>query len=216
MSAWALAGFIVADLAEAATDLGDSDTAQRAVIKARNIARRTGALSHQALESFAAAWALLACDRHDDAARAASRAVDGLRRAGHVLLAARAHVAYATAARHRDRSGAVDALRNAATAFDDCGAARRAAQARMLLTQLDTPGRRVAVAVTGPDSLTAREREVAELAVCGCTARQIADRLYIGIRTVETHLANIYPKLGVSSKRELIYRAPQLGLTPTP
>ncbi|MCI0345874.1 MAG: helix-turn-helix transcriptional regulator [Chloroflexi bacterium] len=55
----------------------------------------------------------------------------------------------------------------------------------------------------GPASLTDRERDVALLAAQGRTAKEIAAELFIGERTVETHLANAYAKLGVGSKREL-------------
>jgi DNA-binding CsgD family transcriptional regulator len=59
----------------------------------------------------------------------------------------------------------------------------------------------------GPTSaLTRREREVLELAVTGLPARDIAARLYVGERTVETHLANIYRKLKVRTRVELIAR----------
>lgn len=54
------------------------------------------------------------------------------------------------------------------------------------------------------ESLTKRERQVARLAAQGYTAREIGNQLHIGKRTVETHLANAYDKLGVRSKRELI------------
>ena len=53
---------------------------------------------------------------------------------------------------------------------------------------------------------------MARLAAEGCSAREIADRLFIGERTVETHLTNAYMKLGVSSKLDLVRRAPELGL----
>jgi DNA-binding CsgD family transcriptional regulator len=56
-------------------------------------------------------------------------------------------------------------------------------------------------------SLTDRERQVLEMAIHGLTAKQIGERLYIGRRTVETHLARAYGKLGASTKRELIARA---------
>jgi DNA-binding CsgD family transcriptional regulator len=57
-----------------------------------------------------------------------------------------------------------------------------------------------------------RERQVARLAAQGHTLRQIGTRLYIGERTVETHLARSYAKLGVKSKSELVERATELGL----
>jgi DNA-binding NarL/FixJ family response regulator len=52
--------------------------------------------------------------------------------------------------------------------------------------------------------LTRREREVVTLAVQGFTAREIGSQLYIGERTVETHLANAYAKLNVRSKLDLV------------
>ena len=63
----------------------------------------------------------------------------------------------------------------------------------------------------GPDALTRREREVVELAVQGLGAREIADRLVIGERTAETHIANVYAKLGVGSRVELVRRAAEFG-----
>ncbi|HEX5347408.1 MAG TPA: helix-turn-helix transcriptional regulator, partial [Pseudonocardiaceae bacterium] len=71
-------------------------------------------------------------------------------------------------------------------------------------------------AAPGPGSLTRRERQVAELAAGGYTASQIAARLYIGVRTVETHLARGYRKLGVSCKQQLVRRAAEFGFTPGP
>ena len=62
------------------------------------------------------------------------------------------------------------------------------------------------------ERLTRREREVVALAAHGRTASEIADLLHIGERTVETHLANAYPKLGVRSKLELVKEAARLGV----
>jgi DNA-binding NarL/FixJ family response regulator len=60
--------------------------------------------------------------------------------------------------------------------------------------------------------LSWRERVVALFAARGETASQIAAHLVISERTVETHLASIYAKLGVASKVELITHATALGL----
>ena len=51
--------------------------------------------------------------------------------------------------------------------------------------------------------LTTREREVAGLAARGLTKREIADQLYLSIRTVGNHLNHIYGKLGLSRREEL-------------
>jgi DNA-binding CsgD family transcriptional regulator len=53
---------------------------------------------------------------------------------------------------------------------------------------------------------------VARLAAEGCSAKEMAERLFIGERTVETHLANVYAKLGVASKVDLVRMAAQLEL----
>ena len=50
--------------------------------------------------------------------------------------------------------------------------------------------------------LTRREREVATLAARGMSDRDIAATLFISVRTVESHLATCYRKLGVSSRAE--------------
>jgi DNA-binding CsgD family transcriptional regulator len=81
-----------------------------------------------------------------------------------------------------------------------------------LLAGLGSRGRRKMADLIGPGSLSAREREVARLASEGCSAREIAERLFIGERTVETHLANAYAKLGVTSKLDLVRRASELGI----
>jgi DNA-binding NarL/FixJ family response regulator len=69
-----------------------------------------------------------------------------------------------------------------------------------------------AATAPGLGALTTREREVARLAVQGRTAPAIARELFIGERTVESHLARTYAKLGVDSKLDLIRRAVELGL----
>jgi DNA-binding CsgD family transcriptional regulator len=57
--------------------------------------------------------------------------------------------------------------------------------------------------VAGTTPLTSREREIALMAVAGMPNREIADRLTVGVRTVEGHLLRIYAKLGVTNRRQL-------------
>jgi len=60
--------------------------------------------------------------------------------------------------------------------------------------------------------LTEREREVLSVAAEGLTAREIATRLGVRERTVTTHLARIYGKLGVGSRLAAIRMAARAGL----
>ncbi|HET8625988.1 MAG TPA: alpha/beta fold hydrolase [Thermomicrobiales bacterium] len=64
----------------------------------------------------------------------------------------------------------------------------------------------------GPEALTKREREVVRLTAQGYTAPEIARLLVVSERTVETHLAHAYAKLGVASRLALLREAERLGL----
>jgi DNA-binding NarL/FixJ family response regulator/type II secretory pathway predicted ATPase ExeA len=87
------------------------------------------------------------------------------------------------------------------------GSARTSrARARSLALRCDgarTPALRNLDADGATSRLTNREREVAELAALGSTNREIATRLYVSIRTVNTHLYRAYAKLGVNDRTEL-------------
>ncbi len=63
-----------------------------------------------------------------------------------------------------------------------------------------------------PEDLSRREREVLTLLVQRWTAPEIADRLSLSTRTIESHVASIYNKLGVSSRRDAITAAVGHGL----
>jgi len=56
---------------------------------------------------------------------------------------------------------------------------------------------------TADEPLSDRQREVAVLAAAGMTSREIAERLFLSVRTVDNHLYRIYAKLGVESREEL-------------
>jgi DNA-binding NarL/FixJ family response regulator len=62
------------------------------------------------------------------------------------------------------------------------------------------------------EPLTSREIEVLHLLAGAASNRQMADELSISTRTVETHLANIYGKLGVRSRTEAMLWAIREGL----
>src|SRR5437762_11541653 len=96
---------------------------------------------------------------------------------------------------HRPWLGDVDAIANEIEVF--------------LTGRKSRPRRRTSV---GVDALSRREREVALLASRGATALEIATRLYVSKRPVESQPVSIHAKLGVASKTELIRRASQLGI----
>lgn len=64
----------------------------------------------------------------------------------------------------------------------------------------------------GFDRLTEREREVLALLAEGFTNQQIAERLVLSVRTVETHRAHLHEKLGVSGRAALVATAKAAGL----
>src|SRR6185436_17409045 len=63
-----------------------------------------------------------------------------------------------------------------------------------------------------PYHLTPREQEVLRLLVQGQSDREIADTLYISLRTAQTHVANLLAKLEVNNRAEAAARAVRQGL----
>jgi DNA-binding CsgD family transcriptional regulator len=76
---------------------------------------------------------------------------------------------------------------------------------RPLETRIERELPRVAAARAG-DELTVTEQRVAELIAAGTTNRDAAAALFVSVRTVETHVAAIYRKLGVRTRAELARR----------
>jgi DNA-binding CsgD family transcriptional regulator len=112
---------------------------------------------------------------------------------------------------------AAEALQRAAADFDACGAPRRRDRAERELRKLGhSIHRRTAPGKAeggGIDSLTGRELEVVRLVADRRTNPEIAAELFLSIKTVETHLRNIFRKLGVSSRVE-VARAVERAGTP--
>jgi DNA-binding NarL/FixJ family response regulator len=63
-------------------------------------------------------------------------------------------------------------------------------------------------------TLTSREREVLQLTVEGHSSTEIAKRLFISSRTVESHRTNLMRKLAVRNQKELVRSAMQHGILP--
>ncbi len=88
---------------------------------------------------------------------------------------------------------------------------------RALLAEkpVPTPGMGAAVGRSA-EALTTREIEVLQLIAQGYTNTQIADRLVLSVRTVDTHRANIMGKLGLKRRAELVQYALAHGLFDEP
>ncbi len=114
---------------------------------------------------------------------------------------ARTRLLYGELRRARRRADARTQLAAAAEVFDRLGAEplRRRALREQDLADGPTTRRGPGPAAT----LTAQEMRVARLAADHMTNREIAAQLLISPRTVGHHLANVYPKLGITSRGEL-------------
>jgi DNA-binding CsgD family transcriptional regulator len=103
--------------------------------------------------------------------------------------------------RGNQRVKAREHLREAAQYAQRCGAETLERRVDEELRVAGAKPRRRAL--TGVDSLTPGERRVAVAAAGGATNREIAQDLFVSLRTVEMHLTNAYRKLGISSRGEL-------------
>lgn len=98
------------------------------------------------------------------------------------------------------RAHARDRLQEGLELAERCGALPLADIARQELaaTGVEVPRREAS-----GDALTARERRIAELAAEGTANPQIAQQLFVTVKTVEGHLSHAYRKLGIRSRHEL-------------
>ncbi|MET7762681.1 AAA family ATPase [Streptomyces sp. NPDC005393] len=92
-------------------------------------------------------------------------------------------------------------LRTAADLAQGCGALALARDARRRL--VSAGGRMREITASPVDLLTGTERKVAKLAARGAGNREIAESLFVTVRTVEMHLTSVYRKLSLSQRAEL-------------
>jgi DNA-binding NarL/FixJ family response regulator len=159
------------------------------------------------MADFAEADIASATESWEEAIALTASAADRAEAIGAIPYLARARaMCGASLARAGRREEAIESLEASARLYDDMGAARYRDQAEAELRRLghtvyrrSRPGQ----GALGMASLTGREREVAELIADRRTNREIAEELFLSTKTVETHIRNIFNKLGVASRVEV-------------
>jgi ATP/maltotriose-dependent transcriptional regulator MalT len=185
--------------------LGDHGRAREDHAELARIADAVGTPAVRAAERSAAGAIALADGDREAAGRRLEDAVELYDSAVAPFDAACARLALARALATQDRSEA--ALEHALAAvalFEHLGAARVARTAGKLVTELGGQS-----ATARRAGLTGREVEVLSLVAEGLSNRQVAERLVVSEHTVHRHLANIYAKLGVSSRTAAVSFATQ-------
>ena len=194
-------------LTEAHLALGELEAA--AEVTARAIERAEAAPLPQQLAAvrYAQAAVTLACGDAGAAVTAGRDVTRRFERAGNPLFSARARsltgLALATAG---EREEALIELERAESVLAASGAVREAAVAARRLRQLGRrlpPRGRSPAHGAGLAGLSSREREVAERVASGKTNREVAAALFLSEKTIGSHLARIYEKLGVHSRAAL-------------
>jgi len=101
-----------------------------------------------------------------------------------------------------------------AAALEAIGAGRRYLSRAIDAAQVAEFERRVASGATGLDGLTPRQRQILQLVAEGLGTRQIAERLFLSVKTVETHRAQIMQRLDIYDVPGLVRFAIRHGLLP--
>jgi DNA-binding CsgD family transcriptional regulator len=187
---------------EIATARGDLPAARAAAEELGAIARDYGSVALEAAAGFARGTTQLAAGQPQAALGSLHAAWELWQAADCPFEAAEARQALGLACRQLgDAEGAELALRSALAVFERLGAQTASARTRELL------GARPQVA-----GLTQRELEVLRLVAAGKSNRQIAEELYLSVKTVARHLSNIFHKIGVSSRTAATAFAYEQGL----
>jgi ATP/maltotriose-dependent transcriptional regulator MalT len=200
--------------------LGDTAGAQRAASLADESAAAVGLPLPRAWADRAAAHIALGDENPQLAAELALRSAEIADGAEGPLEAAHSRIVAGRAlAQLGDRDRAIAELEKATATFAAAGAVRYRDEAERELRQLGQRVHRRSRPASTPDgegveSLTQRELEIARLVVDRQTNRQIAEGLFLSPKTVETHIRNIFAKLGADSRVEvarIVERADRLA-----
>jgi DNA-binding CsgD family transcriptional regulator len=116
-------------------------------------------------------------------------------------------------------SGDPALLTRALDILDRLGADAVAAKVRRELRSQGVtavPARRRTATLANPAGLTARQVEVVRLLDEGLTNAELAERLYLSVKTVDHHVSAILNKLDVSKRRDAVRRARELGILDSP
>ncbi|MGY1682390.1 ATP-binding protein [Geodermatophilus sp. SYSU D01176] len=187
------------DVLDIAVRAGREDVARARLAEVEQFAAATGTASAVAVAEHGRA--LLADGA--DAEKHFRAALDAHASSPRLPDRARTHLAFGEHLRRaRRRVDAREHLRAALTLFEELGAAPYAERAAQELRASGETARRRDVTTT--TELTAQERQVAGLVRQGLSNRDVAARLFVSPRTVDFHLRNVFSKLGVASRAELI------------
>jgi DNA-binding CsgD family transcriptional regulator len=189
------------ELVEAAIRAGSPERGDAVFERFRQWSQATG---HAWCAALAERCECLRAPDADAAADAFERALALHAEADRPFDLARTHLAYGERLRReRRRAESRRHLRFALEGFENVGAATWMERARdELRASGETLGRRDGEMLV--DELTPRERTVALLVAQGRTNRDVAAQLFVSVRTVEFHLRNVFSKLDVSSRIELM------------
>jgi DNA-binding CsgD family transcriptional regulator len=189
---------IRATLVAVLAELGHREEALALADEQLAVARHRGIATAEARLLAARAGAFEGLDR----IAALEEAVEAARRSPSRLVQAQALGELgATLRRMGHRVAAREPLRQARELAHRCGATGLEAAAHDELVIAGARPKRLAL--SGVDALTASERRVAELAARGLRNREIAETLFITLKTVETHLGHVYAKLDIQGRSQL-------------
>jgi DNA-binding CsgD family transcriptional regulator len=122
---------------------------------------------------------------------------------------ARAHLLYGEwLRRQRRRADAREQLRTAHDMLEAMGMDAFAERARRELLATGETARKRTAAAAANQELTAHEAQIARLARDGLSNPEIGARLFLSPRTVQYHLGNVFAKLGITSRSQLIQALP--------